>query len=189
MKDDRVKWNRRYAEDGFYLGRNPSDFLAANIGLIRSLTSGRKALDLACGEGRNSIFLAKNGFSVTGIDISEEGLSKGETWANLEGVTVVFRRIDLESFRFTEFYDLIINFNFLLRGLIPGMVAALNPQGVIVFDTILDTPALEGFHNRDFLLKPGELRSIFDRFPGIILCDEELPVGPSPNARLIFRKG
>jgi tellurite methyltransferase len=188
MKDDRDKWNRRYAGSGLYLGPAPSPFLAENIGLISSLTTGRKALDIACGEGRNSIFLAQNGFSVTGLDISEEGLAKGEGWAKSERLEVVFRCIDLEEFEFSETYDLIINFNFLLRDMIPNMVDDLNPGGVIVFDTILDTPSLEGNHKRIYLLQPGELRSIFSGFPGQIILCEELPLGPMPTSRLIFHK-
>jgi 2-polyprenyl-3-methyl-5-hydroxy-6-metoxy-1,4-benzoquinol methylase len=188
MTDDRAKWNERYAGAGLYLGRDPSRFLAENIGLIKGLAPGKKALDIACGEGRNSIFLARNGFLVTGMDISEEGLAKAEQWTKAEGLVVTFRCIDLENFVFSETFDLIINFNFLLRGLIPMMVDALYPGGVIVFDTILDSSTLEGFHNRGYLLRPGELREIFAPFPGEVLLYEELPFGPSPTARLIFHK-
>ena len=186
MTDFRETWNARYSGAGFYLGPEPSRFLSGNISLISTLLPGKKALDIACGEGRNSIFLARNGFDVTGLDISEEGLAKADRWAKTEGLSVAFRCIDLETFAFSESYDLIINFNFLLRGLIPMMLDALNPCGVIVFDTILDTPTLEGSHNKAFLLQRGELRSIFARFPGEILLYEEIPFGPSPTARLIF---
>jgi len=188
MKYDREKWNDRYAGAGFYLGPDPSLFLAENIALIKDLAPGNKALDIACGEGRNSIFLARHGFAVTGLDISEEGIAKAEEWANAEGLAVTFHCKDMETHEFSETYDLIINFNFLLRDLIPKMFDALNPGGLIVFDTILETPTLEGNHNRSFLLQPGELRKIFARFPGDILADEELSLGSMPTARLIFRK-
>jgi 2-polyprenyl-3-methyl-5-hydroxy-6-metoxy-1,4-benzoquinol methylase len=188
MKEDKGKWNERYAGDGFYLGPAPSLFLAENIAMIKDLAPGEKALDIACGEGRNSIFLARHGFKVTGLDISEEGLGKAKRWANAEGLSVSFHCIDMESYVFSETYDLIINFNFLLRDLIPKMSEALNPGGLIVFDTILDAPTLEGSHKRAFLLQQGELRKIFAPFPGQILSDEEHLLGPMPNARLIFRK-
>jgi 2-polyprenyl-3-methyl-5-hydroxy-6-metoxy-1,4-benzoquinol methylase len=188
MKEDMAKWNDRYAGDGFYLGPAPSRFLAENIAMIKDLTPGKKALDIACGEGRNSIFLARHGFKVIGLDISEEGLAKAKRLANVEGLAVSFHCMDMESYEFTEAYDLIINFNFLLRDLIPKMCKALNPGGLIVFDTILDTPTLEGSHKKVFLLGQGELRKIFAHFPGQILRDEELILGPMPTARLIFRK-
>src|SRR5690242_20476040 len=76
MKDDRIKWNGRYNEEEFVLGAQPSRFLAENLAFIASLCRGRKALDIACGEGRNSVFLALHGFAVTGLDISEKGLEK-----------------------------------------------------------------------------------------------------------------
>jgi 2-polyprenyl-3-methyl-5-hydroxy-6-metoxy-1,4-benzoquinol methylase len=188
MTDCRSKWNDRYTGPGLYLGPAPSRFLAENIALIKDLAPGNKALDIACGEGRNSIFLARNGFAVTGLDISEEGLDKAERWANTEVLAVAFHCIDLEDHEFSDTWDLIINFNFLLRDLIPKMVDALNPGGVIVFDTILDTSILEGSHNRAFLLERGELQTIFASYSGEIILCEELPLGPMPTARLIFRK-
>jgi 2-polyprenyl-3-methyl-5-hydroxy-6-metoxy-1,4-benzoquinol methylase len=188
MTDYREKWNRRYRGEGFYLGPAPSPFLANNMQTVLTLAPGKKALDIACGEGRNSIFLARHGFSVTGLDISEEGVAKGKEWAEREGLEIDFFCVDLETFEFTERYDLIINFNFLLRDLIPKMICALNPGGFIFFDSILNAPSLEGVHNKAFLLERGELRSIFKRFPGEIIRYEEITSGPMPTARLIFRK-
>ncbi len=187
MKDDSTRWNERYAQAGLYHGTAPSAFLAERIGVLAALTPGRRALDLACGEGRNSIFLARHGYAVTGLDISAAGLAKAARRAAAEGLAITFCRVDLEGYEFDACWDLIINFNFLLRDLIPKMVAALNPHGVIVFDTILDTPALAGAHNPAFLLQPGELQAIFGRFPGAILFAEECSEGPAPTARLIFQ--
>lgn len=187
MESDRIKWNERYAGEGFSNGPYPSRYLAEHISLIESLVAGRKAIDIACGEGRNSIFLARRGFNVTGLDIAEQGLVKAKRWAAEEGVDVDFRQVDLENFGFTETYDLIVNVNFLLRDLIPRMVAALNPSGVIMFESILDSPDLVGFHQKAFLLQRGELAGLFRRFPGRIMHAEECPDGPSPTARLIFQ--
>jgi tellurite methyltransferase len=188
VEQDRDKWNARYAAGSLFLGPHPSSFLAERIDLIESLVPGRKALDIACGEGRNSIFLARRGFTVTGIDISEEGLTKAARWATGEGLEIAFLRANLEGYLFTERYDLILNFNFLLRDLIPGTVAALSPGGVLLFDTILDSPALPGVHRKEFLLQPGELPAIFAQFPGTVLHYEERPLDVSPTAKLIFRK-
>ena len=188
MEQDRDKWNARYAAGSLFLGPHPSSFLAERIDWVESLAPGRKALDIACGEGRNSIFLARRGFAVTGIDISEEGLAKAARWATEEGLEIAFLRADLEGYRFTGSYDLILNFNFLLRDLIPKMVAALSPGGVILFDTILDSPALPGVHRKEFLLQPGELAAMFAHFPGTVLHYEERPRDVSPTAKLIFRK-
>ncbi len=189
MEDDRAKWDRRYGASGFFIGPDPSHYLVDNIALINFLVPGRKALDLACGEGRNSIFLARHGFTVTGLDISAEGLAKATRWAAEEGLAITFCQTELEGYEFSEKWDLIVNFNFLLRDLVPRMVAALAPSGVIVFDTILDAPSLVGHHNKAFLLRPGELATLFAPFPGKIIHMAECLEGPAPTAKLIYWHG
>ena len=189
MEDDRNRWNSRYTGEEFILGTQPSRFLAENLTFITSLCPGRKALDIACGEGRNSIFLARHGFAVTGLDISEEGLTKGARRAADEALAIEFRCVDLEVYEFTESWDLVINFNFLLRDLIPKMVAALNTGGVIVFDTLLDSPSASVPHKKEYLLQPGELSRIFQGFAGEILRYEERPLDASSTAKLIFQNG
>ncbi len=182
------KWNERFQGEEFTLGTDPSPYLAENIEFVKSLVPGRKALDIACGEGRNSIFLAREGFDVTGIDISEAGLGKASKWMKREKLHIAFRLRDLEKYEFTETYDLIINFNFLLRDLITKEVAALRPGGVIVFDSILDSPFVATSHRKEYLLRPGELYSIFSAFPGRIYFPEERLHDRNPTAKLIFQK-
>ncbi len=188
MEGDKAKWDERYNREGYFLGPTPSRFLTEHIGFIKTLCPGRTALDIACGEGRNSVFLAHHGFKVTGLDISEAGIDKACKWMESEGLRIDFRVADLERYEFTGTYDLIINFNFLLRDLIPKEVQALNPGGVLVFDTILDAPTLQGVHNREFLLQPGELKALFERFDGKLLHYQENPLDATPTAKLIFQK-
>lgn len=187
--ESHLKWDTRFREEECVLGTEPSRYLADNMELIKSLVPGLRALDLACGEGRNSIFLAGQGFRVVGLDISEAGLEKARRWMEREGLAIDFRWANLEEHDFNEQYDLIINFNFLLRHLIPKSVAALAPGGVMVFDTLLDSPYVPNTHKKEHLLQPGELQSIFRGFPGEILLPEERLHDPMPTARLIFRKG
>ncbi|MHC1696645.1 MAG: class I SAM-dependent methyltransferase [Geobacteraceae bacterium] len=183
-----LKWDTRFRNEACVLGKDPSRYLVDNLGLIMSHVPGTKALDIACGEGRNSVFLAKMGFQVSGLDISEAGLEKGRQWMEREGVTIDFRVTNLEQFEFTEQYDLILNCNFLLRDLIPKSVAALSSGGIIVFDTLVDSPFVPNSHKKEFLLQPGELVRIFQVFPGEILSHEERLHDDMPTAKLIFRK-
>jgi len=187
MNDDRTRWDQRYQGEEFLLGTEPSRFLSERIEEVKGLCPGRKALDIACGEGRNSIFLARHGFSVTGLDISPVGLAKARGWAEREGLHCEFCLVDLEKYPITETYDLIVNFNFLLRDLIPREVAALNPGGVIIFDTILESPTAPVPHRKDFLLQPGELARHFAPYPGTILFCGEYPDSATPTAKLIYR--
>ena len=188
MDQDRIKWNKRFESQDSYLGNRPSPFLAREIDRIKRLAPGNAALDVACGEGRNSVFLATNGFRVTGLDISEVGLAKAAARARVGGVEVNFIRVDLDDYEIDERYDLIINFNFLLRELIPQEMQALNPGGVLLFDTILESPQLLESHNPAYLLGRGELVRLFENYDGEILFAEESENGEMPTASVLFRK-
>ena len=99
-----------------------------------------------------------------------------------------FQQTDLEYHHIIDQFDLIINFNFLLRPLIPEEVKALTPGGLLVFDTILESPQLLISHNPAYLLHFGELRQIFEQYQGEILFEEEVIAEEIPTARLLFRK-
>lgn len=188
MEADKIKWNMRFASEDTYLGQNPSSFLIQEIERIKRLAPGKTALDVASGEGRNSVFLAQHGFKVTALDISDVGIDKGRERARKAGVAIDFQQVDLDEFEIQPKYDLIINFNFLLRPLLQKEVQALNPGGLIMVDTIMQSPLLMTLHNPDFLLKKGELRTIFEAFTGEIITAEELNQGDMPTARVFFKK-
>jgi 2-polyprenyl-3-methyl-5-hydroxy-6-metoxy-1,4-benzoquinol methylase len=189
VEADRQKWNQRFESEESYLGRNPSPFLLRAIDTIMQLSPGSRALDIACGEGRNSIFLALRGFSVEALDISDVGLEKAKLRAGHEGVEIDFQQVDLEEYGFTKQYDLIINFNFLLRDLIPIEVEALSAGGLLIVDTIMESPELLASHkNPAFFLGRGELRTLCEQLPGEILIYEECPDDEMPTARVLFRK-
>jgi tellurite methyltransferase len=188
MENDRARWNERYAGEEYLLGVNPSPFLVEVIDRLLTLAPGKAALDIACGEGRNSVFLARHGFSVTGVDISENGLAKAERFATESGTTVRFLRADLETWEIPDVFDLIVNFNYLQCDLIPKMAAALSPGGLIVFDTLLDAPGAPPTRTRSHLLQPGELVRLFAPLPGRIIHAEERPIDAIPTARIIFAR-
>jgi len=188
VEADRIKWNRRFESEESFLGVRPSPFLSREIDRIKILAPGQRALDIACGEGRNSVFLAENGFQVTGLDISDVGISKALTRADCAGVKIDFKQVNLDGYIISEKFDLILNFNFLLRGLIPSEIEALTPGGLLLFDTILESPQLLASHDPTYLLKKGELTGIFERYSGTILFSEESEAGDVPTARLLFRK-
>jgi 2-polyprenyl-3-methyl-5-hydroxy-6-metoxy-1,4-benzoquinol methylase len=188
VEADRIKWNRRFESEDSFLGVRPSPFLSREIDKIKLLAPGHTALDIACGEGRNSVFLAQNGFRVTGLDISDVGIAKGVARASNAGVEIDFRQINLHGYSISEKYNLILNFNFLLRDLIPSEVQALTPGGLLLFDTILESPQLLASHDPAYFLKKGELTGIFEKYCGEILFSEESEAGDMPTARVLFRK-
>ena len=188
MESDKIKWNQRFGSEDTYLGERPSPFLSQEIERILTLAPGKRALDIACGEGRNSIVLAQRGFLVTALDISDVGLGKAARRAEEAGVLIDFQQVDLDGYLFTEQFDLIINFNFLLRGLIPEALQALSPGGLLIIDTIMESTQLLAAHNPAYLLRRGELQKICNGLEGEILYYEELADDEMPTARVLFRK-
>jgi len=91
-------WDERYSAKEYAYGTNPNKFLEANVS---SIPKG-KVLSLAEGEGRNAVFLAKQGYSVTAVDSSLVGLSKARKLAEDNGVTVEFIHTDLAEYDLGE---------------------------------------------------------------------------------------
>ncbi|MFH1647211.1 MAG: methyltransferase domain-containing protein [Chloroflexota bacterium] len=141
----------------------PASFLVANIGLLPV----GKALDVATGNGRNAIYLAGAGFTVTGIDISAEAVAAAREAAHRAGVTLTAKVADLEGgYRIEKgAYDVIICFNYLQRSLVPSLKEGVRPGGMVVYETfIIDQAQFGRPRNPDFLLRHNELLEIFRDF-------------------------
>ena len=91
----REDWNRRYAEVDSLWSAKPNRFLVAEV---EGLEPGR-ALDLACGEGQNAIWLAGLGWEVTAVDYADVAIAKGTERAARAGVAVDFAARDLLEYR------------------------------------------------------------------------------------------
>ncbi len=92
---DSSGWDRRYAGSEFVWTAEANRFLVAEVA---GLAPGR-ALDLACGEGRNTVWLAERGWQATGVDFSQVGLDKGARLAEARGVTVTWELADVLEYR------------------------------------------------------------------------------------------
>lgn len=164
MKSDRKRWDERFKGEGFAFGKEPNPFLKKHI---RLLPKG-KALDLAAGEGRNAVFLAQQGFEVDAVDISKVGLEKTRALAREKGVRIHTLCADLKAYQIEkEKYDLIANFYFLSRNLIPKIKRGLKKWGRVIFETyILEHREIstEGPKDRKYYLKPNELLRLFKDF-------------------------
>ena len=164
MKADQKRWDKRFGKKKFALGREPNPFLKKHIHL---LPRGR-ALDIATGEGRNAIFLAQHGFEVDAVDISEKGLRKAQQLAREKGIKINTFTADLDRYQIEkERYDLIADFYYLKRRLIPGMKKGLKKGGRVIFETyILGHRELGtgGPTQAKYFLKPNELIGLFESF-------------------------
>jgi SAM-dependent methyltransferase len=88
-------WNRRYAGRELLWTAQPNRFLVAEAG---DLPPGR-ALDVACGEGRNAVWLAERGWDVTGVDFSDVALEKARELARSRNVEARWVQADLLDYR------------------------------------------------------------------------------------------
>lgn len=91
-------YDKRYDHDRYYWGLVPNT-LCYEIMRLKPPIKPYKVLDIGCGEGKDAVFLARNGYSVTAFDISDQGLSKAEMLANHCGVKVDLFRADIRDFR------------------------------------------------------------------------------------------
>jgi 2-polyprenyl-3-methyl-5-hydroxy-6-metoxy-1,4-benzoquinol methylase len=92
---DRKDWNERYGAQDLLWGAEPNRFLAAEL---RDVPPRGRALDLACGEGRNAIWLAKLGWLVTAVDYSTVAIERARRLAAEQRVEVEWIEADVTSF-------------------------------------------------------------------------------------------
>lgn len=88
-------WNDRYSATDLVWGADPNRFVAAEL---EGRAPQGRALDLACGEGRNAIWLAELGWSVTGVDFADVAIERARRLAERRGVDVEWLHADLASY-------------------------------------------------------------------------------------------
>lgn len=152
-------------------GPSSADRVASGVGSL-------KALDLACGGGRHSKYLASLGFEVHAVDrqVPVESLGPG----------VIFEQIDLELPDAqthwplpTDAYDLIVVTNYLHRPTFHHLCGNLKPGGVLIYETFMDGNAQFGSpKNPDFLLRSGELLELTKPLQ-VLAFEQGMRVDPS----------
>lgn len=129
MREDRQRWNERYRQ------RSEPGKVSRLVTEFAGLALPGNALDIAAGQGRNSLFLARRGFRVEAVDISEKALAHmaGRS-PNLHPVCADLDIFDIPPRR----YSLIVNIRFLGRRLLPQILEGLKPGGVVIFEAFLE---------------------------------------------------
>jgi len=141
----------------------PSRFLVENSDLLPE----GKALDIAMGCGRNAVYLARIGFDVEGVDISEEAVKEALKLAHSLEVPLKAVVADLEDgYRIEKHaFDVVICFNYLYRPLIPQIKEGIRSGGMVVYQTFIKDQSRFGKpKNPDHLLKHNELLGLFRDF-------------------------
>jgi SAM-dependent methyltransferase len=168
------------------------DFVHALMPQLK--TPGLIGLDVACGSGRDLVYLAKHGWQMTGYDLRAEILEKAQALAHRCGVSVITQQRDLET-GVDPFADyeaasvhLICVARYLHRPLFPYLKRLLAPGGMIVYQTFMQGCERFGSpKNPKFLLAPNELSQVFHGYH--ILTDDmiTLPDG-RPMSAFIAQK-
>ena len=186
--EDRDKWNQRYREDS-YNKNNPVTLLEE---WAARLPPG-KALDVACGAGRNALFLARAGYRVDAIDIAVEGLAQAARQAATENLQVNWIEHDLDQpFDFDADYNVILVMWFVDLPLVKKLCECLAPGGYLLCQEHLVSDAdVIGPGNPAFRVLPGELRAAVS---GLEVLDYAESVESTPegdrvaSARVVARR-
>ena len=131
---NREHWDERYGTEELIWKAEPNRFLVEELD---ALAPGR-ALDVACGEGRNAVWLASKGWRVTGADFSRAGLAKAQRLATDRGVEVTWVEADVVEWQPpTASFDLVVVMYLHLpaeqrRRALAHAAAALAPGGVLL---------------------------------------------------------
>jgi len=172
---DISKWNNKY------LTADITDQAVPDEELIRHTSAfpeGAHALDLACGLGKNTLYLARKGFDVLAVDGSSVGLAHLDEAAKALGVAanIHTQQADLDEYHPGEAkFDLIVVVRYLNRALFPMIQLALKPGGILLYKTfnhnvLKSRPAF----NVDFTITP---EALLDAFAGLQLisqhCDDD----------------
>ena len=168
MTDSRLKWDSIYKKKSHVV---PEPALAVSR-YAHLLPSKGKALDLACGQGGNSFFLAQKGLHVDAWDVSSVVIQQIKDKSN--ALTINPTAIDINDAAWpTNHYDVITVSRFLNRDIIPQLVNALKQNGLIFYQTFTaDKTQAIGPTNPEFLLKKSELLSLFSSLSPVIYHEE-----------------
>ena len=202
-QSDRKKWDQRY-RDGAYSERpHPAVFLVAQLAGILSrskvnLHAPLRALDLACGAGRNAFFLAGAGYQVDAIDVSGEALARAQradrnqAESNEERIRWIEHDLDKGLPQDLPQYDLAIIIRYLDTHLAKSAARQLRPGGYLICEAhLLTDQTVAGPSGAAFRASPGELRGaaqgleLLSYWEGITQDPNNQPVA---LARLVARR-
>ncbi len=185
MRADADRWNRRYRAGREQVPPSPDELL---VRLQHRLPGRGWALDVACGRGHNSIFLAALGYRVVGVDVSIEGMRGASALAREHGLAVDFVVADLDRMSPPPgCFDAVVVIKYLNRELVPRLRSWVCPGGLVFYRTfnVNHLQRMPSF-NSQYVLEPGELVHLFRGFEVIATNDNHLV--REPMSYLVARR-
>ena len=98
----------KYREEDFYWGLEPNK-MCYEVMRLRPPVKPYRVLDIGCGEGKDAVFFARNGYRVTAFDIADAGLEKARRLAEYHRVDIDFFKGDVNDFRLDQEFDIIFS--------------------------------------------------------------------------------
>lgn len=163
LEQQRLRWNRSLVQDTAYkFNRQPNALLVETV-------QGRKpgrALDIGMGQGRNALFLARQGWQVTGLDVADQAVAVARQQAQREGLKLDAQVAPMETFDFgaarydlvTYIYEGCFDEN---NGVLDKIKTALKPGGVLVFE-FFHRKAGQEMGRPDFGCPDNAIKALFD---------------------------
>jgi tellurite methyltransferase len=187
--NSKEKWNERYR--AATADRQASQVLRENLHL---LPDNGRALDLACGPGGNAILLAEKGLNVDAWDIADVAIASLQSIAQERQLPIQTEVRDVEANPpGPETYDVIVVSYFLDRDIIPALIQALRPAGLIYYQTFLQQRVSDrGPQREEFRLADQELLQLFSGLQILFYREEglvgDVQKGFRDEAMLVGRK-
>jgi tellurite methyltransferase len=177
-------YDQRYAGREYYWGKKPSAMCDKIIEIMRPRSDLHpRLLDLGCGEGRNAVYFAMNGFDVVGLDASLPGLKKAERYAEEVGVRIKTIHADIVSYELVDIYDVIFSTGTLhylppevRRQRFQNYKDSTSPDGINALSVFVEKPFIARAPDAEetaFLYKSGELMSYYWDWE-ILYCTEDI---------------
>jgi len=141
-----TEYESRYTDDDYYWGLVPSTMCYEALKLLPPVKKLR-VLDIGCGEGKDAVFFARNGYLVSAFDAAESGLKKGIALAESCGVHVDFFRADVNDYIPNERFDIVFSsgvFHYIhperRASIIESLKNATNPGGIHLINAFVEKP-------------------------------------------------
>lgn len=170
MGNIRTNYEKWYASDEYYWGTEPADFCDKLIKL-QPATASTKVLDIGCGEGKDAVYFAEKGYSVTAFDLTSTGIEKTKKLTSQRKVRIDAYVDDINTFQTNDTFDIIYStgtiqylFDENKKEFFEKIEKITKMNGVVFFNVFAEKPFLElppDWDIEEKMWKSGELFTYF----------------------------
>ena len=167
----RTQYEKFYEGDEYFWGLEPAPFLDNLLKIVDKDLSEVKVLDIGCGEGKDAVYMAKQGCKVSAFDITESGIRKTKLLAEKNDVQIDAFVADINNFEIKDTFDIIYStgtiqylFDDNIEPFFNKLKEMTNIGGYVYFNVFVDKPYLDlppDWDKEEKMWKTGQLFSYF----------------------------